>query len=216
MLPYTFERVAISELRLAGYTNAQITPGQHIQPVPNLPITMTDARITVPEGIEQMPYNARILNELRTIHKLANEATWLFDNTPVSRARGVDGQKQFAKYMNTLLVARLPDSGDPQYFVQTREYDGSFTVNRRTSSFADAKVHFLVLSSIIQHLPAFEPQNMQHMYRSLIYRGLHDTEMQNSESTLVQRAIEAIEQTFPGLGADRNKVIREHESEVEL
>lgn len=215
MLPYTFEKIMISELRLAGYPDAQVTPGRHIQPVPDLPITITDTHVTVPMDFQQTPDIARVLKELRAIHKLAFEATWLFDNTPDSRSRGIYGQKQFAKYMNTMLNAQLSDSGEPQYFVQTREYDGSITTNRRTSSFMDAKIHFLVLSSITQHLPAFEPQHMQQMHRALIYRGLHDTEMQPAESALVQRAIEAMEQTFPGLAADRNRADREYEPEAE-
>lgn len=215
MLPYTFEKIIISELRLAGYPDAQVTPGRYIRPVPDQPITITDTRVTVPTDLQQTPDITRMLKELQAIHKLANEATWLFDNTPDSRSRGIYGQKQFAKYMNTMLIARLPDSGDPQYFVQTREYDGSITTNRRTSSFMDAKVHFLVLSSITQHLPAFEPQHMQQMHRALIYRGLHDTEMQPTESALVQRAIEAMEQTFPGLAADRPRPEPEASQEPE-
>jgi hypothetical protein len=42
----------------------------------------------------------------------------------------------------------------------------------------DAKVHFLVLSRMMHNLPAFELQNMQQMHKALIYRGLHDTEIQ--------------------------------------
>jgi hypothetical protein len=39
--------------------------------------------------------------------------------------------------------------------------------------------------------------------------------MQPKESALVQRAIEAMEQTFPGLAADRNRADLEYEPEVE-
>lgn len=116
------------------------------------------------------------------------------------------GQKQFARYMNTMFHASLSDSGKPQYFIKTQEHDGSITVNRRTSSFMDAKIHFLVLSSMIKNLPALDHENMTQMYRALIYRGRNDTEMQPAESAQVQRAIEAMEQTFPGLAADRRQL----------
>lgn len=215
MLTYTFQQIMLSELWLAGYTEAQAVPGQHIQPASNLPITMTDSRISVPEDFHLTPDISRMVKELWAIHKLTSEATWLFDNIPDSRAKEMFGQKQFAKYMNTMLNASLSDSGKPQYFVQTREYDGSLTMNRRTNSFRDAKVHFLVLSSITQSLPAFEGRHMEQMHRALIYRGLHDTEMKPTESALVQQAIEAMEQTFPGLAADRNRADREYEPEVE-
>lgn len=215
MLLYKFEKIMMCELRLAGYNDAQVTPGQYIQPVPDLPITITDTRVSVPKDYPLTPDISRKVKELREIHDLTNEATWLFDNTPDLRAKGLSGQKQFTKYMNTMLNASLSDSGEPQYFVQTREYDSSLTVNRRTNSFMDAKVHFLVLSSIMQNLPAFELQHMEQMHKALIYRGLHDTDMQPKESALVQRAIEAMEQTFPGLATDRNRADREYEPEVE-
>jgi hypothetical protein len=215
MLPYIFEKIMMSELRLVGYNDAQVVPGRHIQPIPNLPVTITDTRLSIPKDFQSTPDISRKLKELQAIHKLANEATWLFDNTPDSRAKGMLGQKQFAKYMNTMLNASLSDSGEPQYFVQTREYDGSLTTNCRTNSFMDAKVHFLVLSSILHNLPAFELQHMEQMHRALIYRGLHDTDMQPKESALVQRAIEAMEQTFPGLAADRPQPEPETSQEVE-
>ena len=203
MLPYKFEKIMMCELRLAGYNDAQATPGQYIQSAPDLPITITDTRVSVPEDFHPTSDISRMVKELRAIHRLANEATWLFDNTPDLRTKGMSGQKQFAKYMNTMLNAHLSDSGEPQYFVQTREYDGSLTMNRRTNSFRDAKVHFLVLSSIMHNLPAFEGQHMEQMHKALIYRGLHDTDMQPKESGLAQRAIEAMEQTFPGYAAYR-------------
>lgn len=215
MLPYTFENIIMSELRLAGYVGAKATPGQYIQPAPNLPIVVTDARVSVTEGFPVTPDIAQAVKELRGIHDLAGETTWLFDNTPDLRVKGLAGHKQFAKYMNTMLNAQLSDRGEPQYFVQTREYDGSITTNRRTGSFMDAKVHFLLLSRMLRNLPAFEPRNMQQMYTALIYRGLHDTEMRPTESTSVQQAIEAMEQTFPGFAHDRNRVDRQREPEVE-
>lgn len=216
MLSYTFEKIMMSELRLAGYNDAQIIPDQYIQPAPDLPLTITDTGVSVPENFHLTPDISRMVKELRTIHKLANEATWLFDNTPDSRTKGMFGQKQFAKYLNTMLNASLSDSGKPQYFVQTREYDGSLTMNRRTDSLRDAKVHFLVLSSLMKNLPAFELRNMEQMHKALLYRGLHDTEMPPAESALVQRAIEAMEQTFPGLAASRPQPEREAGLEVEL
>ena len=36
MLLYKFEKIMMCELRLAGYNDAQVTPGQYIQPVPDL------------------------------------------------------------------------------------------------------------------------------------------------------------------------------------
>lgn len=215
MLPYKFEKIMMSELRLAGYTEAQAVPVEYIQPAPGLPITITDTRVSIPKDFHLTPEIAGTVNELQAIHKLAFEATWLFDNTPDLRAKELAGQKQFAKYMNTMLNAQLSDSDEPQYFVQTREYDGSITTNRRTNSFRDAKVHFLVISFIMRNIPAFDLKHMEQMYKALIYRGLHDTEMQPAESARVQRAIEAMEQTFPGSATDRNRTDREREPVVE-
>lgn len=215
MLPYTYQKIMISELRLAGYTDAQVIPSQHIQPVPNLPITITDTRISVPKDFHLTPAVAKIKKDLQCLLGISGEATWLFDNTPDSRLKGLAGQKLFAKYMNTMLTAYLTDQGEPQYSVQTKEYDGSLTLNRKTGSYMDAKLHFLVLSPMQKNIPAFSLKYMDQVYQALLYRGQHDTEMRPLENEILQDAISAIERTFPGFADRRNRVEPEVGLEVE-
>lgn len=215
MLPIMFERVMMAELRQAGYDEAKAFPGKYIQPVPDLPITITDTRVSVPKDLSVMPGFAELMRKLNTHLGIANEATWLFDNTPDSRSKELKGQKQFASYMNTLLTARMTENEVPQYSVQTKEYDGSLTVNRKTGSYMDAKLHFWVLSPIQKNIPAFSHQYMAQIYDALIYRGQHDTEMKPLESEILQNAISAIEQTFSGFAQSQRPPERDAGLEVE-
>jgi len=197
MLPYTFQKVMMAELRYAGYNEAKALPGQYIQPAPILPITITDTDLTVPKGFAVTPDISQLLLELKPIHKLASEATWLFENTQYMRTKGFEHHKLFAKYMNTLLSAHMPDNGEPEYCIRLK-HDRTLIPDCRTSSYLDAKVRFLTLSPILNNVPVFDTRNINQMYHALVYRGLHDSDMQAAESGMVRNAITAIEQAFPG------------------
>lgn len=215
MLPYTFQRIMMTELGMAGYNGAEVVPGHHIQPVPDLPITVTDTRIVIPKDFPLTPAVVKIKKDLQCLLGISGEATWLFDNTPDSRLKGLAGQKLFAQYMNAMLTARFTDQGEPQYSVQTKEYDGSLTSNRKTGSYMDAKLHFLVLSPMQKNIPAFSIKYMDQVYQALLYRGQHDTEMRPLENEILQDAISAIERTFPGFADRRNRVEPEAGLEAE-
>ena len=215
MLPYTFQRVMMAELRQAGYDDAKAFPGKYIQPVPELPITITDTRVSVPKDLGMMPGFSKLVRGLNTHLGIANEATWLFDNTPDSRSKVLGGQKLFVSYMNTLLTARMTENGEPQYSVQTKEYDGSLTINKRTGSYMDAKLHFLVMSPIHKNIEAFSHKYMAQIYDALIFRGQHDTEMKPLENEILRNAISAIEQAFPGFAPNQRQPEPETGLEVE-
>jgi len=216
-LPYVFSLFLLDELHRAGFSEAEISPGnQFISPVLNPNILMSESGVWLGKEHEPTPDILTLLNKLHDILDVALEASYLDENAPRMTEQSMTDYQKYAEYKDILFTARPGTKGSLQYVVWKRigkdEFENAYST---TDNFSQAKQDFLIRSGLLSRQNYFQSEQFKDIHHALVYRALHDDGLDLKDEYRLRQLIEKLEKMSPDLKDTLEAPAQENEPEPE-